>query len=155
MGERNKMTTPDHKLNDYKHDLTKTMTCIIPSVLLVVGVTAYDCYYVGVDVLAGTDFLAEFDQVQAAFCGLGLILSNCFCEPKATNRGHVQDPNLGRENQKKSQNTYLKIPLAFGWIMVLFLLASVLMRITVLASHWTNKDKFDIVQITYPAGLPF
>ena len=66
---------------------------------MVVGVTAYDCYYVGVDVLAGTDFLAEFDQVQAAFCGLGivavvcglvLILSNCFCEPKATNRGHVQ-----------------------------------------------------------------
>ena len=66
---------------------------------MVVGVTCYDCYYVGVDILAGTEFLAEFDKVQAAFCGLGvvavvcglvLILSNCFCEPKATNRGRVQ-----------------------------------------------------------------
>ena len=26
-------TVVDTKLNDYKHDLTKTMTCIIPSVL--------------------------------------------------------------------------------------------------------------------------
>ena len=124
----------DWKLNDYKYDLTKAMSCIAPSVVcecllkfncivalddsplikldlrvvlkffahlpfsVSVAVLSYDCYYFATDMLAGTNGMDGFMSVQAAFvglgavaviCGIALLIANCFCEPKATNRGRV------------------------------------------------------------------
>merc|ERR1712080_233249 len=135
------------KLNQYKHECTKTMSVVVPTAVLTAIVAGYDAYIDAPNVAEYNPGVEEWMKVNQAMLGLGIVsligllivlICNCLCEPKKTNRGKVSDANAGRSMQKKEQLKFLNITIGIGVVVAVLCFVNMILRICILADAFTS-----------------
>merc|ERR1711953_688603 len=89
----------DKKTFEYKHQLTKMMTCLVPAAFLTLIMLGYDCYVISTNFGEVNSNLAQVAMVVLAILAmLALLLCYCLLEPTETaiNRGLANSLHASR-----------------------------------------------------------